>query len=84
MIVLPSVVAAPGTALDVSVKVGAAGSTKEMVVVAAVVLSTVPVLGADRVKLTPSPVSAMVSNVAATTMVCVVTPGAKFSVPVVA
>ena len=81
---MPSVVAAPDTALDVSVKVGATGSTKATVVVAAVVLNTVPVLGADRVNLTPSPVSTRVSNVAATTMVCVVTPGAKVSVPVVA
>ena len=84
MIVLPSVVAAPDTALDVSVNVGAAGSTKATVVVTAVVLNKVPVLGADRVKLTPSPVSTRVSNVAATTMVCVTTPGAKVSVPVVA
>ena len=81
---MPSVVAAPATALDVSVKVGATGSTKATVVVAAVALSAVPVLGVDRVKLTPSPVSTMVSNVEATTMVLVTSPGAKVSVPVVA
>ena len=83
MIVLPSVVAAPAIALDVNVKVGATGSSKAMVVVAAVVLNTVPVLGADRVKLTPSPISTRVSNVAAITMVCVTTPGANVSVPVI-